>query len=203
MWVRLKSIKQVDVNGRARSHYPGEWVDVGKQTALAWIAVGDAERPDVPDMTVLEGCGIVSANSSLAKTIFPGLDVTESNQPVIPYTRTLYWGAGKLKPNPELIINGFNLLERWEVCAPIYSYTMLASEIASGAEYERALAVLRDLRVLFYEPGFVFLRQGRTAKKLLEVWNQESNFYNGRLAFLVALYKVKPLLMALPVEWIR
>jgi hypothetical protein len=202
MWVRLKVIKHIDQGGRARPHYPGEWVDVGKQTAQSWLVTGDAERPDAPDLTMLSGCGVVTNNSSLAKSAFPGLDVTEADKPAIPYQRTLWWNtAAKLKP--DLVIHGFNFLDRWQVCVPLHSYTTLAQDIATGAEYERAVGVLRDMRVLLYEPSVIFIKQGKAGTKLLETWRQESNFYNGRLAFLVALYKVKPLIMALPVEWIK
>jgi hypothetical protein len=40
MWVQLKIIKQIEVQGRLKRYDAGDWVNVGKQTALQWFAEG-------------------------------------------------------------------------------------------------------------------------------------------------------------------
>ena len=43
MWVKLKVRKNVEIQGKMKSFSPGDWIDVGKQTALQWIAAGEAD----------------------------------------------------------------------------------------------------------------------------------------------------------------
>ena len=43
MWVRLKVRKNLYVQGKMKSFSPGDWIEVGKQSALEWIAKGEAE----------------------------------------------------------------------------------------------------------------------------------------------------------------
>ena len=43
MWVRLRVRKNIQVQGKMKSFAPGDWVEVGKQTALEWIAKDEAE----------------------------------------------------------------------------------------------------------------------------------------------------------------
>lgn len=212
MWIKLKTIQYLsDKNGRQVTRYPGEWVNVGKHLARSWLAAGDAERPDQPDLQALPGCGLVVPQPALAKAqaAFPGLDIIVASisppaqpDPPIPRPKTLYWDpAASLRP--ELVSTGFHLLETWEVAAPLYAYETLARDLGDQADRERTAAVIHDLRVPVYDPRVLYLNQCPAARRLLEAWAEESRPGGDRqLAFLRALYRVKPLILALPVTWI-
>ena len=46
VWVKLKTIQHVEVQGKIKSYNPGDWVHVGRQTAERWIAQNWAWRPN-------------------------------------------------------------------------------------------------------------------------------------------------------------
>ena len=201
MWVRLKSIQYLSVNGRQTAHFPGEWVEVGGQLGRSLIGTGQAGRPDQPDLRAMPGCGIVvrAGGTQRAGKMWPGLEVMEG-EPGLEFSRTLFWDTG-VKIRPELVTAGFGWLEQWEVALPLGSYERLARDIGSEAERAATGAVVRDLRVPFYETGLMFLRRCQRVEGLLAAWRAESG-EERRLAFLRALYRVKPLVLALPVEWV-
>lgn len=202
MWVRLQSIQQIQQNGRPVPHYPGEWVEVGKQQGLGWISTGEADRPDMPGMSVLPGCGLVVRGPlGPAQTVFRSLDITEG-EPSLAFERTLFWNTS-VKFRPELAVTGFRFLERWEIALPLLDYDTLARDLVSQAEAGEVEAVLKCLRVLVYEPRLMFLRRCPAARRLLEAWQERRRrFADDHIAFLVALYEVKPLVLALPASWI-
>lgn len=45
--MRLKQGKSIEVLGKKQRFNPGDWVEVGKQTAMIWIAKGEAESPQL------------------------------------------------------------------------------------------------------------------------------------------------------------
>jgi hypothetical protein len=208
MWIKLKSVQYISQNGRLVKHIPGEWIQVGKQTALNWIAANQAERPDMPQMNALPGCGIVSPNKARVKALFPSMEV-KGGRPELAFPRTLCWDpAAKLRG--ELLGTGFQMLDTWEVAAPLASYETLARDIGTPAERSLTEAVIRDLRVPFYEARVLFMKRCPTTRELMAAWEEErlaaegngSRVVDERLAFLRALYRVKPLVLALPVTWV-
>jgi len=118
----------------------------------------------------------------------------------IPYARTLFWNS-KLSLRAELYPAGVGLLERWEVAVPIPDYNTLAAHVGSEADRAYTQELIHDLRVPVYEPGVLFLRRCQAGFDLLAAWNDESG--ERRLAFLRALYRAKPLVLALPSVWLR
>ena len=46
VWVQLLAVKQIEQAGRTRTYRPGDYVEVGKQTANRWVADGVARYPD-------------------------------------------------------------------------------------------------------------------------------------------------------------
>lgn len=201
MWVRLKVIKQIPVQGRPTPHYPGEWVEVGKQLAKKWLLVGDADRPDMPDIKAFPGAGvIVKGSAGQAAAMFTGLEIAEGERPELAFRLTMFWDTS-VKFQPENLAAGFKMLERWEVAVPLLDYSTLARDIGTEEERARSEAVIRDLRVLVYDPRLIFLRRGEGAERLLRAWRAEAG--EPRLAFLRALYQTKPLVQALPADWIQ
>jgi hypothetical protein len=199
MWVRLTTIKQISVNGKPTTCHPGEWVEVGGQLARSWLVSGDADRPDQPDLEILPGCGIVVAGAfEKVSALLPGLDVV-SGEPALAFSKTLYWNT-RANFRPEFVGAGFKLLDRWEIAVPLAGYEHLAGDIGSEEERSRTVDVIRDLRVPYYDIRLMFLRRCQRVEKLLALWRDEAG--DRRLAFLRALYRVKPMMQALPVMWI-
>ncbi|MCB0196371.1 MAG: hypothetical protein KDJ65_30745 [Anaerolineae bacterium] len=181
-------------------YFPGDWVEVGRQQAETWLATGQAERPDMPDMQYLLGVGVVALGQpEKAQKILPGLEVVEADEPALLFEKTLIWNP-KAKFQTDFIADGFGLLDTWEVAIPIVSYKKLARDIGTQEERDETERVIRDLRVPFYSPDVLFLRDCRNSQELLRVWDKEGG--DTRLALLRALYQVKPLILALPVHWL-
>ena len=92
-----------------------------------------------------------------------------------------------------------------------------------GGDRRRTLEVVRDLRVPVYEPGVLLVRDCDGGVELLRAWVEEMGPSTGdssqgavsrtpaqdasadsaRLAFVRALYRVKPLFLALPRSWLK
>jgi hypothetical protein len=114
-----------------------------------------------------------------------------------PYERTLYVEPGVAVPWT-LVDAGFRALDKWDAAAPLGG--VLAADIGTQAERERTAAIVRDLRVPVYACELLFARSG----ELVIAWRREcDDGGHPRLAFLRALYQVKPLFLALPRTWIE
>lgn len=124
----------------------------------------------------------------------------EIGVPSVPFERTLVVGPS-LTPPWGLVDAGFRFLDRWECAAPLVN-GLLAEGIGGPSDQERTKAITRDLRVLVYATDLLFLRQCEASERLVETWQAESDHGDERLAFLRALYLVKPLMLALPRSWI-
>lgn len=199
MWVRLRSIQYISHQGRTVTHQPGEWVDVGRHQADRWLATGEADRPDIPNIKVLASSGVVANDGQRAEAILPGLHIVEG-EPALKFEKTLLWDT-EANLKPEFVTDGFSYLDTWEIAVPIASYTELARDIGPMKERIKTEAVIRDLRVPYYDPRVIFAKQCRSVRELLALWDKEPG--DRRLAFLRALYQVKPLILALPESWVR
>lgn len=206
MWVQLLRSQQIEKNGISRTYHMGDWVEVGKQTALRWIADGAARTAKrLPLDAAAGGCGVLLLGdqgfAGKLEGIAPGLTLTQADAPDLPYAKTLLWQTS-FSLRPELVPLGFKLLEAWEVAAPLVSYDALAIHIGTPEARERTQAVVRDLRVPVYEPRLLFVKRCRAGRELLDAWAAERACGDDdRLTLLRALYQVKPLLCALPVTW--
>jgi len=130
----------------------------------------------------------------------------------LPYSRTLFAAPGTIIPW-DLIPAGMHFLERWDVACPLWRYGVLAKDQGTPSDQKRTEAVIRDLRVLLYAHELLFVRNSPDGLRFLETWRAECGdadrvrSENGtgsdeRLAFLRALYLVKPLFSALPRSWL-
>ena len=205
MWVLLKTIKHIEIQGKLKRHAPGDWVNVGKQLALLWISEGDAEIPKAAenqfDMTDL---GMVVTNS-----VHPKVERLDEFTPKIEYiitdaclhyARTLIWNPSTFL-RLELLQVGFSFLDKWDVACPI-NYEVLISQI--GTDEERALtkSVIHDLRVPVYDTRLMFVRRNEITSQLIDLWMGEvEDGHDEQLAFVRALYVVRPLILALPATW--
>jgi len=205
MWVQLRTCQRVPVQGLQRDFQPGDWVEVGRQTAMSWIATGDAWVPTfgatataaAADVGVRVREGQADIGREHLKQL-EGMSVTEGRIEIA-YPRTVLWNTA-LAVNPGYVAIGLHLLETWEVAAPLCDYKTLAAQVGTDEERAETVRVIRDLRVPVYDTRLVFVRRCPGGHDLIQAWMEE---WRGdeRLAFLRALYRVKPLVLALPFTW--
>ncbi len=133
-----------------------------------------------------------------------GLEVQDGTERTPPFERTLMWSP-EAPLRLDLVPHGLRFLDRWQVCAPVWSYTELARDIGGDAERETTQAVIRDLRVLAFDTRVLFLRKCKDTEDLLALWRAEQEAVGGdlRLSFLRALYIEKPLFWPLPTTWLN
>ncbi len=135
----------------------------------------------------------------------------------LPLDRALVIGPGARVPW-QLVKDGFQFLDHWEAAAPLLERN-LAQDVGSTADRHRTAEIVRDLRVPVYASELLFVRACDGSSALLSAWMEEMGpstvpgprlpnpFQDDsaawRLAFLRALYRVKPLFLALPRSWLR
>lgn len=207
MHIKLKVRKQISVNGKMENRVAGDWAEVGKQTALRWIADGEAEIPHYGTILRSEllpvGCGAVVRNGSAPDWLTQALDTIAQAPYALHYPQTLLWDAS-LPFRQALLLPGFELLNVWQVVVPLVDYSTLAAHIGSEEDRKRTAGVIRELRVPVYETKMLFVKRNDYTLELVHQWQQElGQVENGdeRLAFLRALYRVKPLVYATPYMW--
>lgn len=188
-----------------RTYRPGDWVEVGKQTALSWIASGQARAVQPVKMALGSGSGVVltrdhqGAQATLDKFVVPYCIA----DPRLEWARTLVWDPA-VKFRWELAPVAFKFLDTWEIAAPLLSYETLARDLGTEEEREATQSIIRDLRVPVYDTSLMFVRRNRTTRQLFDRWQEErSSGSDERLRFLRALYQTRPLVLALPVGWVQ
>ena len=207
MWVQLKSVQHISERGVQRTRYPGDWVDIGKQTAMLWVGKGLAVVPslEVTQALMADGAGVlVRGNVEQARILLEAYRQTlaiETGEPRAAYNRTLIWNTD-LHLRLELVPVGMGLLEKWEIACPILSYERLAVHTAAHDEREKTRQVVRDLRVPLYDTRLIFVRRTPDTTRLFDLWQAElSEGADEQHSFLRALYTVKPFVLALPTTW--
>ena len=201
MWVQLVTMQHVADHGKTVTRHPGDWVDVGKQQALAWVAAGEAKVIGNASKELFADCGILTTEPTPA-TFGPVPVAIDRTLMAMLYPKTFVWDGHAKLPPPMLAV-GFALLDTWEAAIPLKSYTELAATTGSDADRAATASVVKELRVLLYEPGAMFLRKCDATLALLERWKCErERGGNKYLAFLRALYATPLLVCALPTTWL-
>lgn len=131
------------------------------------------------------------------------LDVRVSHDDwAIPWEHTLFIAKDTCVPW-DLVSAGFCFLERWDCAAPLWRYGATAGTVGTPAEQKRTQEICRDVRLLLYTPELLFVRNSEVGRALIETWLEECKHGNEKLlAFLRALYRVKPRFCALPRSWL-
>ncbi len=215
MWIQLLGTKYIDIDGKARGYFPGDWVQVGRQTALAWIAAGEARaaRPVTWDLPSGSGVVLRTADGDAARAaashlgrLTRGLEMAVSAEPALPYDLTLLWEPS-LSLRLELVPAGLGFVQdrpgedAWQIAAPLHSYSEMAGAIGSREERAATEAVIGDLRVPVYDTRLLFVRRCSETEDLIGLWRAERGEGDERLAFLRALWRVPALLLPLPTTW--
>jgi len=198
--VRIKLLKyrRFLENGRERLRYPGEIIDVKNKALISQLVDQGVALVLVPKVSEIpEDAGLVLTRP---REVPPGFARHQVSDPCVPYAKTMIWYP-QADVRLDLVSVGLRLLERWEIAVPLVSYTVLANTVGTDEDRERTEAVIRDLRVPVYDPRLVFVRKGTAGEETIMRWQADNG--NMLLAFLRALYAVKPLVCALPQEWIN
>lgn len=203
MWIKLLSPQTIDVNGAPRRYYPGDWVNIGRQYALFLVHEGVAEIPGPKYSEEIFGgdCGIVvwGGGEWLGET--PALlRVVYAAAPRLQFDRTvLIHGLTRLSPG--WIASGIGVLDIWQLAAPLMDYSILAQSVGDDEDRRKTCEVIHDLRVPVYDIRCLYVRRCDDTERLLSAWESESG--DRALAFLRALYHVKPFVLALPPTWVE
>ncbi len=199
VWIQLRQSKYLTDRGQHRAYHPGDWVQVGKAVALQWIADGSAIAPYPESVAVEEpeGSAGIMAFGPLKDPPKVGVAVSTEALWELRWGKTCFWDT-HAKVNAAFFVYGFGMVERWEMAVPLWDYRHLASDEDNQDEKADTARVIRDLRVPLYDTRLIFARRCDATKRLFELWEHEGT---GKLAFLRALYRVKPLILALPCTW--
>lgn len=194
MWIQLRTCKQVVVKGKRVNCQPGDWVNIGKQTAQRWLTNRDAQvaKYRLGEFLPEDGGVVVKRLTPEIAKLVGELDV-HVGEPELRYHKTLCWDPSA-PLTEELIMTGMGLLGTWQAAVPLQRYDRLAIFQDDGKTKE----VIHDLRVPLYDTRAMFLRRCPETRDLLRIWKEEGG---DDMAFLRALYQSKPLMLALPNTW--
>lgn len=213
VWVRAKTILNVEENGKQIRRFPGDWCQMGRHQAKQLLANGQIEIlrstilqsvQDLTDCAILlkgivpEDAGKVlntEQRRSMLASRYPGVPV-EDYSGYSQHGRFLVWDTSA-ELRYDLILTGFQLLKKWQLAVPLLDYNTLADKIGAAEERKETKDIIHDLRVPVYDTRVLFVRQCRETRKLFDLWAD-----GGELAFLRALYQTRPIVNALPPSWI-
>lgn len=120
----------------------------------------------------------------------------------LPFEKTLIVEAGLRVPF-DYLPAAWEFLERWDAAVPLWRYTVTAAQVGTESDRAATQAVIRDLRVLLHATEFLFVRRNEAGTALWAAWLEELEAGGDRrLAFLRAVYRVKPRLCVLPTSWL-
>lgn len=206
MWIQMVTVKNIEIAGRVRTYHPGDWVDIGKHDANLMIGRGEAILPKgdntVVQKMISDQSGVlVFDNEAVARdklSIYKGIQVDKIEQPTLMHERNFLWDTSA-PIHPPLVAVGFHLLNKWEICVPLADYKILACNIGTEEERQATKDVIRDLRVPLYDTRVMFVKMTPDTSRLIKIWSETEG--DRQLAFLQALYRVKPFILALPASW--
>ena len=201
MWIQLTRPKVIEVSGRNVKYNPGDWVEVGKHIALLWISEGSAIIPDLSGSTFdMSGVGIITDHKELLcnrlkdelKTL-----IVDEGAPSVSFDKTILLDS-TLPLRTSLLPVGIAMLDTWDIAVPLCDPKILAAHVGTDQERERTKKVIRDLRVPVYNTALMFIKKTEDTIRLIDTWRADGKT---DLAFLRALYQIKPLILALPHTW--
>lgn len=119
----------------------------------------------------------------------------------LPWGNTLFIMPGTCVPW-DLVAIGFCFLSKWDMAAPFWRAGTLAKDLGTPADREHTASVIHDLRVPVYSYELLFVRNSPVGQSFVSTWIAECEHGDYRLAFLRALYAVKPTFCVLPRLWL-
>jgi hypothetical protein len=200
-------MKSISINGSMKTYHIGDWVEVGKHDAKQWVADGSAEilRTDIKTSTFdFADCGIVLTNGEYNPKRQAKIDIEiKKAPPFLQFSKTMLLDGNFKRINHNLIPIGFKMLDKFQICVPLHSYQELACNLGTEQEKKITQEIVHDLRCMVFEPRFMFVRRCPDMERLLKLFEKEKKRGKDvKLAFLRAMYQIKPLILHLPVTWI-
>ncbi len=130
--------------------------------------------------------------------------MTKRAQATVERGASALYDAPGVSVSDEDIEAGFRWLEGgWDVLIPIKSYKLLARDFVHDDCTGKTETAILDLRQPVYDERVLFIKHGTSADDLLAARNDEACAdENCPLPVLRAIWKVKPLLLALPESWV-
>ena len=205
MWIQLVQYKRFkDKSGRFVLHYPGEVLDI-KNKALCKELIANKVAVDMrmAGKQIPEDSGVLMRRSGRVPEWVTALEMqVDHGAPALPFSYTIIWNPS-VEPRQDMLVPTLSVLKRcaWDIAAPIYSYGKLANKIGNAQERARLKGVIHDLRVPCYNVGLLFCKRNERTTAVIERWTRIGG--DERLAFLQAVYEIKPFLLPLPQGWIR
>ncbi len=118
----------------------------------------------------------------------------------------IFYRRDDVQVAPEDVASVFTWLKTWEIAAPLKAYSHLAKDEGTSEERDFTLQLIKDLRQPVYDSRAVWIRKCPASEQFLDAWREERDrcICDGGcdLPFLRALWRVKPLILALPVSFI-
>jgi len=209
VWVQLISTKGVEKAGHLVTYRPGDWCDVGKQTALEWVSDGSARAVDPVALNVFaSGTGVFVRGSVERVSILLGPyakrgEITDE-PPIVHFDKTLVLKPTGAHPRLDTLGTAWRLLDQgWEAVIPLLDYNQLASNYGTVEERELTAKYVHDLRIPMYDPRVIFVRRCPAGEALIAEFYEEMHRGGEEpLALLRALHRVKPMVLATPRTWV-
>lgn len=131
-----------------------------------------------------------------------GLGVVVDPSRPLAFDKTLFTEPGTGVPF-DMLSAAWHFLERWDAAVPLWRYGATGEKVGTASERKRTKAIVRDLRVLLHSVELLFVRDNEDGRALMDAWREElAGESEKRLAFLRALYRVKPRCCVLPISWL-
>ena len=140
---------------------------------------------------------VIESRARKAGLVVSMLDAGET--PALP-GKMLIVQAGTRVPW-DLLPAAWHFLDRWDAAVPLWRYGVLAADVGTAEEREATRLVVGDLRLLLHSCELLFVKGNEASQQLVATWLADSD-ENERLAFLRAVYQVKPRLCVLPTTWL-
>jgi hypothetical protein len=211
-WVKaIQPITRQNPQGAHVRHMPGDWFEVRNMEMRQLIADRRAVPAGGPGSWVARGfdlddCGVVITNGSVEAGIAQ-IHGVAADMPVVSgfeldYPRTLLWDTNAPLRMDLMPVGFHRLMTGWQIAAPLWRYRTLARDIGTSEERARTEEVIRDLRVPVYETRCMYVLRCPDTEALIEAWTEErQGSTEDKLAFMRALYRIKPVMCALPTTW--
>lgn len=217
-YIRLRTVKHIRRGGIQTTYHKGDWVDVGKQTALIWLANGTAEIPG-PDPTKMEvvqeligpGCGVRVLGKGAGPWSSQGFGNClkalkfSTGTLALPYPYTMIWTPA-VHITPQQVLIGFSqIVSRkgrlsWEMVARLAGHH-LARDVGTKEEQAKTEALIGDLRIPVYDTGVLWVRKTAKTERLIRRWAAAIQAGEDEVhSFLRTLYAEGILLCTLPAE---
>lgn len=162
--------------------------------------------PPRPTRAQLSGSGVVGhadADAPLRhQAATAGVAAILSHSWDLPWPRTLFAASSAIVPW-DLVPAGFHLVETWDLAVPLALPPRLAHEVGTEADRAETERVVGDLRIPRYCTDLIFVRDSEPGRACLACWRDQcAAGGESSLAFLRALFMIKPRLCALPRLWL-